>query len=76
MVGSNLNCTATAHLLSLAGLGDVDGPLLVDDGGLFDGGLEWTTDAADDKGGEPHGSVTVPDAGERSYGLGIVVNYT
>lgn len=77
MVGSNLNCTATAQLMSLAPLGDVDGPLLVDDKGVFSGGLQWamasrSAGEADGAGAgkaggasaAPHGSVSVPDCGE------------
>jgi L-alanine-DL-glutamate epimerase-like enolase superfamily enzyme len=42
MVGSNLNCTATAQLVALADASDVDGGLLVDDASqLFQGGFKY-----------------------------------
>jgi len=84
MVGSVLNCTATAHLMGLAGLGDVDGPLLVDDNDVFSGGLSFAADdhyeASKDKrfvctGEEakalPHGSVVLT-----GMGLGVGVRRT
>lgn len=83
MVGSQLNCTATAHALALVSrYCDVDGPLLVDDGGAFSaspggsaatppGGLCWATQPAaawqSKTSGAVHGSVWI----NAEAGLGV-----
>lgn len=57
MVGSNLNCTATAQLAGLADASDMDGGLLVDDASqLFQGGFQYgAVDSSD------AGTIVIPD---------------
>jgi L-alanine-DL-glutamate epimerase-like enolase superfamily enzyme len=70
MVGSSLNCNATAQCLGLAGECDLDGDLLVEPRSQrFEGGFAWG-DAAD---GGAWGRVLVAAAGaQQTHGVGVV----